>query len=93
VPETAAFYAPGAQPPGATELAVKQAWWRQVLDPDLHRRFPRLAMIGWFEWDKQETEVGGRVDWRALGDPEAAARFRDALPGWARWAGDLPCGS
>jgi hypothetical protein len=88
VPETAAFWAPGAG--GAAELDVKRAWWSQVLDPGLPTRFPRLAMVNWFEWDKHEVEVDARVDWRAAGTPEVRGAFRAALPGWARWADDVP---
>jgi glycosyl hydrolase family 26 len=88
IPETAALYRPGAG--GESAAAVKRGWWQQVLDPALHDRLPRLAMVNWFEWDKPEAEVGGRVDWRAVADPVLRAGFTADLPGWARWAGDLP---
>ncbi len=87
IPETAALYAPGAG--GAGELAVKQAWWRQVHDPGLAGRLPRLAMVNWFEWDKDEPEIGGRVDWTAAtGDTGAA--YRADLPDWGLWADAVP---
>ena len=88
IPETAALYTPGAG--GASELAVKQAWWRQVLAADLHRDLPRLAMVNWFEWDKHETEVGGRIDWTVTSDDAVLAAYRADLPGWARWADAVP---
>lgn len=61
VTETAALYAPERD--GAGEEAVKAGWWRQVTDPEIARRFRRVQMVNWFEWDKQENEIGGRVDW------------------------------
>jgi hypothetical protein len=88
IPETAALYAPGAG--GADELAVKQAWWRQVHAPELHRLLPRLAMVNWFEWDKSEPEIGGRVDWTVTGSAEVRAAHRADLPEWGRWAADVP---
>ncbi|MGY1723581.1 glycoside hydrolase family 26 protein [Blastococcus sp. SYSU DS0533] len=91
VPETAAFFAPGGG--GADELAVKQAWWQQLFDPGLTERLPHLAMVNWFEWAKEEPEVGGRVDWRATGSAPVRDAFRADLPEWALDAGDVPrCG-
>ena len=83
--ETAAFYAPGHG--GAPERQVKSAWWKQVLDPGLSTRFPKLALIGWLEWDKKETEIHGRVDWGVTRDPALLAGFRAALPSTLRYAG------
>jgi hypothetical protein len=88
IPETAALYAPGAG--GAEELAVKQAWWMQVLAEDLHQQLPRLAMINWFEWDKQESEIGARVDWTVTSADTVRTAYRSDLPGWALWAGAVP---
>jgi hypothetical protein len=84
IPETAALYAAGSG--GAGELAVKQAWWRQVLAADLPAELPRLGMVNWFEWDKDEPEIGGRVDWTVTSDPAVRAAYRADLPAWARWA-------
>jgi hypothetical protein len=91
IPETAALYAPGR--PGPDELTVKRAWWRQVHDPALAEQLPRLAMVNWFEWAKDEPEVGGRVDWRATASPAIRAAYRSDLPAWGLWADAVPtCG-
>ena len=51
-------------------------------------------MINWFEWDKQESEVGGRVDWTVTGTEEVRAAYRAGLPSWGRWADSVPaCGA
>jgi hypothetical protein len=89
ISETAALYAPGGA--GAGEKAVKQGWWRQVLAPDLLERFPQLKLIDWFEWDKDEQEIGGRVDWTATRAPSIRAAFRHDLPSWLRYG--RPCSS
>jgi len=82
--ETAALYAPANG--GAPALAIKQAWWRQVLGPDLTRRFPRLRMINWFEWRKYEPEVHAVVDWTVTRDPAQRTAFRAQPPYWLRYA-------
>ncbi|MGY1915965.1 glycoside hydrolase family 26 protein [Blastococcus sp. SYSU DS0973] len=92
VPETAAFFAPDGG--AADELAVKQAWWRQVFDPQLAERLPRLAMVNWLEWAKHEPAVGGLVDWRAAGSARVRDAFRADLPERALDAADVPrCGA
>ena len=88
ISETAALYTPGAG--GADELAIKQAWWRQVYDPRLHQLLPRLAMVNWFEWDKQEAEVGGRVDWTTTSTTAVRDAYRGDLPQWGLWADAVP---
>lgn len=85
--ETAAFHAPSAR--GADAMSVKASWWQQVYEPGIPQRFPRLKMINWFEWDKHEVEVDARVDWTATIDPTIRGAFRDALPEWLRYAGDI----
>ncbi|HVM04969.1 MAG TPA: hypothetical protein VM242_07350 [Acidimicrobiales bacterium] len=77
VTETAAFHAPGRG--GADAAETKRRWWGQVLDPAARERVPRLAMVNWFEWDKQEQEVGGRVDWTVTRHPRLAGEFGAAL--------------
>jgi len=70
IPETAAFFNPHQG--GATELAVKQAWCRQLfnisgdtseaLDVALH--FPKLKCVSWFDHYKLEPEQKQWIDWR-----------------------------
>lgn len=84
VTETAALYAPGRG--GASELAVKRAWWKQVFAPGHARRLPWLKMVNWFEWRKHEPEVGGTVDWTATRSKKIRHGFLSALPGWLRFA-------
>ena len=66
--ETAALYNPNR--PGPDALEIKRAWWNQVYNPELRARFPQIKMINWFEWDKFETEINGRIDWTLTYDPE-----------------------
>ncbi len=84
--ETAALYNPTA--PGPDEATLKRAWWSQVVDPDVRARFPSLAMLNWFEWQKEESEVGGVIDWRLTSDPELARDLVASAPeGWLRFGG------
>lgn len=77
--ETAALF--NTTEAGADELALKQAWWRQVFAPEVFVRFPRLRMINWFEWSKAESEIGGdRIDWSVTHDPATLAAFVADLP-------------
>ncbi len=79
IPETAAFYDPAQT--NVSELMLKQAWWRQVLDPSSLAVHPGIKMIDWFEWNKAEAEAGGAlIDWRVLGSPPIAEQFRRDLP-------------
>ena len=87
ITETAALYAPGRSGDGEQDL--KQAWWRQVFASATHERFPMLKMINWFEWDKYEPEISGRVDWRTLADPTIRAAFVADLPPWLTYGEDL----
>jgi hypothetical protein len=85
ITETAAFYDPAG--PGPSEVDVKSAWWKQVFSTDVRERFPRLRMINWFEWRKQEPEVDAVIDWRISAQPALLASLLDALPaGWLRFA-------
>jgi hypothetical protein len=43
-------------------------------------------MINWFEWNKNEAEVNGTVDWRSAGSPAVAAAYAADLPDWFRFA-------
>lgn len=89
IPETAALWVPGGG--GAGELEVKRSWWEQVFDPALPERFPQLKMINWFEWDKHEVEVDGRVDWTTTTDDAVRTEFVQALPEWLHFAPEGGC--
>ncbi|MET1064385.1 MAG: glycosyl hydrolase [Arthrobacter sp.] len=89
IPETAALFAPGAG--GDGELAIKQAWWSQLFDPATAPRFPQLKMINWFEWDKNEAEVNGRVDWTVTNTPAVREAFTSAMPDWLHYGPSQPC--
>jgi hypothetical protein len=82
--ETAAIYTPSRI--GASETAIKQAWWQQVFSDDFHRRFPQVKMINWFERRKLEIEIKDTVDWRAAGTPAMGQAFAQAQPSWVRYA-------
>jgi hypothetical protein len=89
ITETAALYDPAGD--GPPEREVKEAWWREVFAPDVREAFPRMRMINWFEWRKDEAEVGRVIDWRMSADPELAAALLGEVPaGWLRFAGAAP---
>ena len=69
----------------SSQLAIKQAWWQQVLAEDVPATFPDLKMINWFEWDKYEVEVHARVDWTATKVPAVRNAFTKQLPRWLRF--------
>jgi len=48
-------------------------------------------MINWFEWDKQEPEVGARVDWTATTNPAVRRAFTAALPAWLHFGTAAGC--
>jgi hypothetical protein len=80
IAETAALYNTAAAA-GPGELAIKQAWWRQVFDRAMLQAYPGIRMINWFEHLKPESEVGGAdVDWRVLGSDAIGDPFRAELP-------------
>lgn len=84
IPETAALVVPRGDAAG--ELAIKQAWWRQVFSDETAERFPNLRMINWFEWEKFEPEVEEEVTWSVLRDQETRRAFRADLPEWLVYA-------
>lgn len=89
IPETAALVNTSRDTRDA--LAIKQAWWRQILAADVPTRFPRLKMINWFEWNKDEAEVHARVDWTATVDAATRQAFTGALPAWLSYGRPAPC--
>jgi hypothetical protein len=83
--ETAALWRPSGG--GASELAIKRGWWRQVFSEATRRDFGAIRLIGWFEWRKHEAEVNDIVDWRLTANPGILAAFASDLPaGWLRFA-------
>ena len=83
--ETAALWRPSGG--GASELTIKQGWWRQAFSASTVDRFPEIRLIGWFDWKKQEAEVKDVVDWRVTANPTVTKAFFDDLPpGWLRFA-------
>jgi hypothetical protein len=43
-------------------------------------------MVNWFEWDKEEAEVGEHVDWTVLNDDKTRTAFTAELPVWLQFA-------
>ncbi len=84
--ETSALYLPGTG--GASNVAIKSAWWRQLFRADLPRRFPLLRGILWFEHDKEELGAQARVDWTVTRDAQVRRAFVRDLPDWLRFAGE-----
>jgi hypothetical protein len=84
--ETAILYDPSVkQGPSGSQL--KTAWFDEVFSDRTRQEFPRIGMINWFEWRKQESEVGKVIDWRLAADPALARSLLDATPaGWLRFA-------
>jgi hypothetical protein len=70
IPETAAFFNPHQG--GAGELAIKEAWCRQVFNIsgdspealDVASHFPKLKCVCWFDHYKLEPEQQQWIDWR-----------------------------
>ncbi len=88
IAETAAFYRLGGG--GDAELNIKQQWWQQVFRSDVPEILPQVKMINWFEWEKFETETGGRVNWGVTKDPALADHFRTALPSYLQFSETAP---
>jgi hypothetical protein len=86
--ETAALYDPAATD-GPSETELKTAWFNQVFNPATRDAFPRIRMINWFEWRKEEPEVGRVIDWRLSTDADLARSLLAGVPdGWLRFAGE-----
>ena len=83
--ETAALYDPAGEGPG--ESAIKRAWFEQVFSAETRGAFPRIGMINWFEWRKDEPEVDDVIDWRMAGDAELGRSLLASVPpGWLLFA-------
>jgi len=79
--ETAILYDPAATS-GPTETRLKSAWFEQVFGASTRTEFPRIGMLNWFEWRKEESEVSRVIDWRLGSDPAMARSLLDEAPGW-----------
>jgi len=85
--ETAALFDPAA--PDADEAGIKGAWFSQVFSAETRDAFPRIGMINWFEWRKEEPEVGSVIDWRLAADPAIGRELLESVPdGWLLFAGE-----
>ncbi len=78
--ETAILYDPTAAAIGPGEAELKSAWFAQVYGEATRDEFPRIAMLNWFEWRKQESEVGRIIDWRLGSDLVLARQLLDGVP-------------
>lgn len=76
--ETAALYDPAGE--GPDEVTLKRAWFEQVFSADTRDAFPRIGMLNWFEWRKDEPEVDAVIDWRMAGDPELGRSLLASVP-------------
>jgi hypothetical protein len=76
--ETAALYDPAGS--GPSEETLKRAWFEQVFSVQTRDAFPRIGMINWFEWRKDEPEVDAVIDWRLAGDAELGRGLLASVP-------------
>ena len=84
IAETSALYLPEVKS-GASDLAIKRAWWRQVLGSHVVSEFPDLKAIMWFEYDKVEGN-GEYISWSVMRSARLVRAFRRDLPRWLKWA-------
>jgi hypothetical protein len=76
---TAALVNPEA--PGSDDaVAIKQAWWNQVLLAG-RDQLPGLQLVEWLEWTRPEPEAGNAsIDWSLTGDETVRDAFLADLP-------------
>lgn len=73
--ETAAFYAPGSG--GASGLAIKSAWWEQVIASASESARPLLDVVMWHDSSSTRAVVGEvAIDWRISNSASVASAFR-----------------
>ena len=71
---------------GASQLEVKQTWWRQVFAAVQDR--PDVRGVTFLETNRREPEAGNRVaDWRDTAVPGVAGSFRTDLQATDRFEG------
>ena len=76
--ETAAFYSESTS--GATELAVKQAWWRQVFAAQEDGGYDNLGVVLWRDTTATRAVVGEiSIDWSVTLGSKTVAALRDDL--------------
>lgn len=84
--ETGILFDPAATD-GPTGPDLKTAWFGEVFGTSTREAFPRIGMLNWFEWRKDEAEVGRTIDWRLGADPALARELLRRVPaGWLRFA-------
>lgn len=78
--ETGALYN-SSRADGASNFDIKSEWWQQLFDPTLAVQFPRLKMMLWFEYQKQEKDTGEAIiDWRVTKDRLILDAFKASIP-------------
>jgi hypothetical protein len=65
IPETGAPYFENEQG-SATELEIKQVWWRQVFSTRVYEELPLIKLIIQFEEEKIDDGTIVKKDWRIL---------------------------
>jgi hypothetical protein len=81
--ETGAAYYPKTKLAGdATELEVKQAWWKQVFTPATLDKYPLMKILMWFDVAKDEIERAATVyrDFQMTWKSDIAHAFLNDLP-------------
>jgi hypothetical protein len=79
IAETSALYN-NTSDDGASNYDIKMAWAEQVFAPEIATEFPRMKMLLWFEYLKEEGGTTGLIDWRVTHDPEILAGYQSLLP-------------
>jgi len=62
---------------GPGELALKQAWFRQVYNATLLDKYPNIRAINWFEYTKKE--YGEMRDFTLMKSPEVRKAFQQHI--------------
>jgi hypothetical protein len=74
IPETGAPWFDNILNPQATEVEVKQDWWRQIYSTQALQNLPNIHMVVHFE--EKKADAGAQVrDWRILENPSVRNAF------------------
>lgn len=85
ISETSALYV-DRKNNGAKNSDIKKAWMKQVLDPGLKKDFPKLGLIVWFEYQKEERSTApSPVDWTVTTDTTTLNEYQNLLPNWLQF--------